>query len=62
MEERTIAQLPIWSLDGIVKWYEQHIIFCMKHRLICFEHAYHGATKQYPAFMLPSYMETRVEM
>ncbi len=62
MEERTIDQLPIESLDGMIKWYEKHLIFCMKHELICFEHAYHEAVKQYPAFMLSNYTKPKVEM
>ncbi len=62
MEERTIDQLPIESIDGMVEWYRQHLIFCIKHGLICFEKSYYKATGRYPAFMLSDDAETRVEM
>ncbi len=61
-EERTIDQLPIESIDGMVEWYRRHLIFCTKRGLICFESAYHKTTNDYPAFMLSSYTEIRAEM
>ncbi len=62
MEKRTIDQLPIESIDGMVEWYRQHLFFCIKRGLICFESAYHKATDNYPAFMRSDYTETSVEI
>ncbi len=62
MEERTIDQLPIEDAVGMVEWYRQHLIFCIKHRMICFESAYHKSTNDYPAFMRSDYTEIRAEM
>jgi len=62
MEERAIDQLPIESAEGMIEWYRQHLIFCIKHKVICFESAYHKSTDNYPAFMLSSYTEMRAEI
>ncbi len=62
MEERTISQLPIENAVGMVEWYRQHLIFCIKRGLICFESAYHKATDDYPAFMRSDYTEIGAEM
>ncbi len=59
MEEKTIAQLPIESLDGMVEWYRQHLIFCIKHGVICFERAYHEVTNRYPDFMISQDQESK---
>ncbi len=49
--EKTIAQLPIGKINAMVKWYGEHQDFCAARGLICFEDAYHKATKHYPEFM-----------